>query len=488
MKWFKYTLAVIILANWGCQPSLDLSPKGYQASSSYYKTASDAEAALTGAYSMLRNLYSNEVINATNLGGTDDAIPFLTGTADRIALWTYNIVPTNTYIGAIWTGSYTAIQYSNIILNRLPPINMDEGLKSQFVGEARFLRALHYFNLVRIYGDVPLVSAETTSLNDIMIPRSAKDEVYAFIEADLAAAEEVLPASYPQVSQGRATKWAAKALLAKVWLTRAGTSGSSPYWAKAASKAKEVIDSGQFDLWDNYADVFSLKNRSGKESVFEVLFVTDLAGNAFPTGYAPRGAPIVPNNGYGIVRVSEDLFKSYGTNDKRKHVTFLTSYTHPVSGQVVPLSATNPDPAVAISFWKLADETSKIVYQGGKSFPYMRYSDVLLVYAEALNESSGANNEAYLAINKVRGRAGLDPLSGLSKDAFRDAVLLERRLEFCFEANRWFDLVRTGRLVEVIKADHSFGRSAVIKPTHTVYPIPQREMDANSALKQNEGY
>jgi starch-binding outer membrane protein, SusD/RagB family len=486
----KYIISIITVGLFtGCQSELELAPLGLPASSTYYKTASDAEAAVIGAYNSLRNIYRDEIIVTPNVCATDDGIPFLTGNADRVAMWRYGIISTNTFVGNIWSNSYAAIQRSNIILARIPAIQMEETLKKQYLGEAKFLRALHYLNLVRFFGDVPLITNETTSLEGVEVPRAKTDEVFALIEADLKDAESSLPKSYTAGNIGRATQGAAKALLAKTYLTRAGNISNSAYWGQAVTKAKEVIDAGTYDLWTNYSDVFDLKNRGGKEAIFEVLYVTDLAGTNFSTGYAPRGAPIVPNNGSGIFRVSKSLFEGYSTTDKRRDVTFLTSYTNPTNNQKIDLSTDNTDPARAVAFWKLADLTSKVAGNAGKSFPYMRFSEILLIYAEALNEANGSPNEnAYAAINRVRNRAGLLPLSGLTKSQFKDAILQERRLEFCFEGHRWFDLVRTGRLVDAVKTENSFARSATIQTFHTLFPIPQREIDANKALIQNNGY
>lgn len=472
-----------------CQPDLNLSPAGTPATSTYYLTAADADAAVTGAYNLLRNIYRDEIIVTPNVVAADDGIPFLTGNADRVALWRYGLVPTNTFTGNIWSNAYAAIQRSNVAIARIPGISMDETLKGRLVGEAKFLRALHYFNLVRFFGEIPLVKGETTTLEGVEVPRSPLPDVYALIETDLKDAETVLPKSYPAADAGRATLGAAKGLLAKVYLTRAGATAGSPFWAQAAAKAKEVADGGGYDLWASYADVFELKNRGGKESLFEVLFVTDLAGTNFSTGYAPRGAPVVPNNGSGIFRVSKSLFDGYSALDKRRDVTFLTSYTNPANGQKVELSTENTDPARAVSFWKLADLTAKVAGNAGKSFPLLRFSDVLLIQAEALSEANGGPTaDAYAALNRVRVRAGLAPLSGLSAAQFKDAVLQERRLELCFEGNRWFDLARTGRLVEAVKAETSFGRNPTIQPFNALFPIPQREIDANPALRQTQGY
>jgi hypothetical protein len=486
----KYILSIIAIGLMtACQPELELAPLGSPASSTYYKTATDAEAAVVGAYNSLRNIYRDEIIVTPSVCAADDGIPFLTGNADRVAMWRYGITPINTFVGNIWSNTYAAIQRSNIILARIPAIQMDETLKKQYLGEAKFLRALHYLNLVRFFGGVPLITDETTSLEGVEVPQAKIDDVFALIESDLKDAEISLPKSYTAGNIGKATQGAAKALLAKLYLTRAGGSSNAPYWTQAATKAKEVIDAGTYDLWASYADVFELKNRGGKESIFEVLYVTDLAGTNFSTGYAPRGAPIVPNNGSGIFRVSKSLFDGYSPEDKRRDVTFLTSFTNPTNNQKIDLSTIISDPARAVSFWKLADLTSKVAGNAGKSFPYMRFSEILLIYAEALNEVNGSpNQEAYAAINRVRIRAGLLPLSGLSKSQFKDAILQERRLEFCFEGQRWFDLVRTGRLVDAVKAENSFERNATIQTFHTLFPIPQREIDANKALIQNKGY
>lgn len=472
-----------------CSTSLDLNPLGYQSVGTYYKTAADAEAAVLSMYGQLRGMYRDEIVITPNVIAADDGIPFLTGNADRVAMWRYGLVSTNTFVGNIWSNAYVGVQRSNLVISRIPTIPMGEATRKSYVGEAKFLRALHYFTLVRFFGDVPLVTTETTSLENVNVARSSIDEVYKLIESDLKEAETVLPKNYTGNNIGRATSGAAKGLLAKVYLTWAGANASSPYWAQAAAKAKEVIDSGEYDLWANYADVFDLKNRGGKESLFEVMYITDLAGNNFTTGYAPRGAPIVPSTGSGIFRVSKSLFDSYTAADKRKAVTFLTSYIHPTTKATVTLSTDDADPARAVSFWKLADITSTVSGGGGKSFIVQRFSDILLIYAEAVSEASnGPNTEAYTAINRVRARAGLAPLNGLNRQQFKDAVLLERRLEFAFEANRRFDLVRTGRLLDAVNAETSYGRNPAMKATNLLFPIPQREMDANSALKQNEGY
>jgi hypothetical protein len=365
---------------------------------------------------------------------------------------------------------------------------MDENLKKRYVAEAKFIRAMMYFNLVRFYGGVPLVTAETTSLENVELPRAKVEDVYALIESDLKEGEATLPKSYTGADIGRATQGAAKGLLAKVYLTRAGNTTSSPFWTQAAAKAKEVMDLGVYDLWANYADVFDLRNKGGRESLFEIMYLTDVLGNAHTTYWAPRSDPRVPGTGFGTIRPTKSLWDQFGPNDKRRDVTFLTSYVNPSNSATVNLTIESENFATAVSFWKLADLSSKVYNGGGKSFPYMRFAEILLIYAEALNEVNSPTAEAYTAINRVRSRAGLSDLGGLSKDQFRDAVLKERRVELAFEGHRWFDLVRTGRLIDAVKAETSFGRNPQIQPHHVLLPIPLVELGANKALVQNTGY
>ncbi|GAB3992844.1 RagB/SusD family nutrient uptake outer membrane protein [Spirosoma daeguense] len=481
MKINRLLLIIPVFLAFGCESQLNLSPVTNLTNATYYKSADDARAALGACYNAIGNVDPNLDITTT-----DDAIPFLTGDANRPLLWRYQITPANGFISQ-YAPAYRGINRSNIVIDRLPGIPMDETLKKRYVAEAKFLRALHYFNLVRFYGDVPLVTSETTSLDGLELARSPVADIYAQIEADLKEAESVLPKSYPAAESGRATQGAAKGILAKVYLTRAGTTASSPFWAQAAAKAKEVVDLGVYDLYANFADAFALSARGGKENIFEVQYLTDVRGHGIGRGFGVRSALIYPSGGSGIARVSQSLFNAYSDADKRKAVSFITSFVY--NGATTVLSITDPDPTKAVSFQKLWDKTAKTAGGEGTSFPILRYSDVLLMQAEALNEvNQGPTAEAYAAINKVRTRAGIPALSGLTYQQFKDAVALERRLELTFENHRRFDLVRTGKLVDAVKADNTFSRNPVIQAFHNLLPIPQNDMDANPKLVQNPGY
>ncbi|HTF21622.1 MAG TPA: RagB/SusD family nutrient uptake outer membrane protein, partial [Chryseolinea sp.] len=216
-------------------------------------------------------------------------------------------------------------------------------------------------------------------------------------------------------------------------------------------------------------------------------YLTDVKGHGLGRGYGVRSAPIYPGTGSGIARPTESLYKLYLDTDKRKAVTFITSYVY--NSVTTNLSITDPDFTKAVSFQKLWDRSAKTASGEGTSLPILRFSDILLMYAEAANEANGAPTEdAYTALNRVRIRAGLDPLSGLTYQTFKEAVWLERRLELVFENVRRFDLLRTGQLIDAVKAETSFSRNPTIEPFHVLLPIPQQDMDANPALEQNPGY
>jgi hypothetical protein len=478
----RYILAAfLLLTAMACEKQLNIDSVTNLTNATYYKTAEDAKAALGACYKSMGVLDP-----FFDLVTTDDAVPFLSGAADRVLLWRYNLTPSNSFING-YAGAYAGINRSNILIGRVPGIPMDENLKARYIAEAKVLRALHYFNLVRLYGGVPVVTAETATLEGLEIPRNTVSEVYAQIEKDLSEAESVLPPGYTAADAGRVTSGAAKGLLAKVYLTRAGTEKSSPFWAQAAAKAREVMDQGVYDLYTSYADAFALTARGGKENMLEVQYLTDVYGHGMGRGYGPRAAPIFPGGGSAIARPTESLYNGYAANDKRRAVTFMTSYTY--NGVTTNLSITDPDPGKAVSFQKLWDRTAKTNGGEGTSRPVLRFADVLLIYAEALNEANGGPTvDAYTALNRVRKRAGLDDLDGLNHDTFRAAVWQERRLELAFENHRRFDLVRTGRLVDAVKAENSYNRNPEIQPFHVLFPIPLSDMDANPMLEQNDGY
>jgi hypothetical protein len=372
------------------------------------------------------------------------------------------------------------VNRANAAVNRIPSISMDESLKNRLVGEAKFLRAFYYFYLVPWYGGVPLILTETQSLDAGKgITRASADEVYAQIIRDLEDAEGSLPDRFTGADVGRATAGAAKGMLTQVYLTR-------KEYTRARDKAREIIDNAGkygYGLWDTYADVFKVSNKNGKEAVFEIQFVGGGVGqgNGLITYMAPENSPVT-GRGFGSFYPTPELYNSYKPGDKRKEL-YISSYVNNAGRTIQTFPHFN----------KYVDPTASTFPQGNNNFPYLRYADILLMFAEAENEVSGPTPQALEAANPIRRRAyglslnapsAMDFTASLGKNGFRQQIWEERRWEFAAEAQRWFDLVRTDRLVSVLSAK---GKTSV-QEKHRVFPIPQREIDLNPQLSQNDGY
>ena len=457
---------------------LDQKPESNFTPANFYKNADDAKAAVSAVYDPLNNanLYG-QVMWILQDQATDDAEwgnGRSTANQPKNDLDKYTFTPATNTFQSIWSTVYSAINRANAVITRLPAIPMDEALKARYMAEAKFMRGFYYFTLVRLFGGVPIMTTETTSLNDLSVARASVDEVYTLIIQDFMEAETVLPATYTGADRGRATKGAATAYLAKVYLTRQD-------WAKASAKAKEVIDSRQYDLWANFAEAFLIANKNGKEAVFEMQALSGGFGEgSWMQGYMrPNFDRVNGVAGFGDDPATENLYKAYRDDDKRRNVT-LNLYSA-TSTPTAPASVLFP-----CYVYKYLDLAATGNADGGNNYPIIRYPDVLLMYAEALNEQSANNVEAYATINRIRNRAGLPNLPpNLTQAQFRDSVLLERRLELAFEGHRWYDLARTKRLISAMKAQNP---TITVAEHHYLFPIPQTERDVNPKLEQNPGY
>jgi hypothetical protein len=399
-------------------------------------------------------------------------------TPDLVLLENYKFGPSDADRPTVqYNGCYYGIKDANAVIDRIPLMDIDEGKKSLYVGEARFLRALYYFYAVRMFGDIPKIVHETTSLTNLKIPRSPVLEIYEeIIIPDLNYAEQNLPLEPPE--PGRATMGAAKAFLASVYLTMAGEplKLGTAYFTLARDKAEEVMNMDYY-LFDDFADVFNPEMKNGIEHIFDVQFDRNIQDRESIAMWLHWPRNIGLGNGLGLYLPSVSLMNSYEPNDKRTDVTWKTEFPRQKDGRIIRFPA---------HIWKYFDQEA---YEDGQipkasnNFPIIRYAEVLLIFAEADNEITGPSENAYAAINKVRQRAGLDALSGLTQNSFRTAVYEERRHEFVAECKKWFDLVRTGRLIEVMTAN---GKN--VQEKHKLFPIPQREIDVNENMTQNPGY
>lgn len=335
---------------------------------------------------------------------------------------------------------------------------------------------------MRFFGDVPLITEPTVSLDDINIPRTPSETMYYQIIEDLEYAENnLLSANNTEI--GRATNTAAKALLAKVYLTREN-------WELSAEYSNDIITAGENRLMEEFPDVFVPENENNEEIIFAIQYQSGPGRPSYQLRYyLPRDLPGSPQVARGLGRYlpSQELYDSYKMGDLRKDWTFFTEYTY--EGETV----TFPPHWHKFMDYNMLSNTAN----NDSDFPLLRYADVLLTYSEALNELNGPTAEAYEGLNKVVRRAyGRDinvssdvDISGLSQQELRQEILNQRRWEFAGEYHRWYDLQRTGQLIPVMTEWlENQGFLLPVPEYKTVYPIPQREMDLNPELVQNPGY
>jgi hypothetical protein len=471
-----FSLAVLFLVS-ACN-SLDEDPKAFISSTNFYKTTEDADAAVIAIHNAINSsthtLYNRLIQIATEMATDDYEAGPRARNAHVRALSNLTHDASNDRMIELWRQSYDGINRANVAIDNIAKNpNLNSQKDKDLINEAKFLRALLYFNLVRWFGDVPLVLHETTVLTPeaINVSNTPEADVYTQIENDLIDAE-ALPVV--QQNKGRVTAGAAKSILAKVYLTE-------KKWQKAAEKSKEIIDSKVYDLFENYADVFNVATKNGKEHIFSAQFkgLTNWNGNMLASTAAPTSVPGIAGDQADALHKEGKLFEAFAETDKRKYITFAVEFVSPTDGKtykVTPHFNKYFDPATPTS-----------PGQSSKNTPIIRFAEVLLIYAEALNEQNGGPTpEAYAAVDRVRTRAGVELLAttsqALSQDAFREAVFEERRKELVYEYQRWFDLARRGPDYFVAKLKAAGKTNA--QPKHVHFPIPQRELDLNPNLKQ----
>jgi hypothetical protein len=465
------------------------NPKSVIVSSQFYQTTSDATSAVNSVYGTLNSdpagdfpLYGRQLNLLVENGSDNQTYSPSNTNPDVRALGTASYITSNSRVQKVWQQLYYGINRANIAIDNIPAIQMDTTLRARLIRESKFIRALLYFNLVRLYGDVPLVlhNPNSTNIDNLLIARTPTNDVYTQIISDLKDATN-LPKTYGTADLGRATSGAAHTLLAKVYLTRQG-------WTDALTELNTVINGGYgYALFPNYYDAFQKATKNGEEHIFSVQFETNLGEansvqdlsqsfTSFNTGTFPIDIP-----------ADSSVYKLFSANDTRRAVTFYSSVYNAATGQTVVFN--NPyapyfNKFVDYSLSPLSSQT-----QSGINYPVLRYADVLLMQAEALNEiNGGPTSDAYTAINQVRTRAHIANLTtGLNQSDFRDSVFLERRKEFIQEGHRWFDLVRQGGTV-LVDALHKIPVKSAASAKNTLFPIPLVEIQTNPKLKQNPGY
>ncbi|MFC3196804.1 RagB/SusD family nutrient uptake outer membrane protein [Parapedobacter deserti] len=501
MKYINKTFIglIMLLVSVGfvsCEKFLEEEPRGFLAPENFYENERDLFTALVGVYDALgtnsETFLARRLHYLTSLPAGETYTPTL---SDQRLLANYTFTNDHADINRVWSSMYAGIVRANSVIHRGASVPMNEGLKQQYIGEACFLRALFYFYGLRLWGELPLIVNEVTSLGDVNVGRSSLKAVYEQIIADLEFGIQTVP---PTNQEGRATLGAIKALLAKVYLTRASSAAGGPDdYQLCATLCNQVLDMPEHGLMPDYQLIFGPPNEFNRESLFEWQGdrkLSPLGEHSILGSFSlPRGIRIFPeqtasDGGSTVSTVA--YFNLYDERDYRRESTFVYE-GESFNGQWLSWEQfPTPYPAPC---WKYVDRTatSRNDFAFCGNFIVLRLADVYLMRAEALNELEGPTDEAYSMINTIRERArnrNGNPtdfpqnLEGLDKDGFRDAVLLERAVELGFEGHRWFDLVRTKRLVATLKAIDS---TLPVSEKHLLFPIPPDELLLNELITQN---
>ena len=447
-----------------------------------YKTDKDFQDAVIGTYHALRNQYAN-MWQFGDLRG-DDAFIQVSNQPSSTGVDVFSINSSDALLNNTWANYYIVINRANNVLTRIE--NADAAVvknKDRYIGEAKFLRAIAYFDLVRIFGDVQMITNVPTIEEVRATPRTPVATVYnEVILKDFLDASNKLPLVITGTEVGRATKGAAKAMLGKAYLTIKD-------YPKAEAVLKELtVAPYTYALLPNFNDLFDYtKNEHHSEYIFDIEYEEGLGGlgSIFTNNFMPNVTALL--NYYGIkggfnesLSPTTQLVNAWQTGDKRKDITVQCcgSWKNPSTGAVTTFNSTTSQ-----------SYTMKYVtpvQTGGDSranWKVVRFADVLLMLAEALNENN-KTTEALVPLNRVRTRAGLPELAGLTQTQARDSIAMERRLELAFEGHRWFDLVRTGKALTTLSP-------VGMKDYMTVFPVPLSQvkvMNNATLFPQNPGY
>ena len=484
----KYNLIAIALLGFSfssCSDFLEQNPQTDLSENDFYKTADDILSAGNGAYSSLQegDIYGNWYVFGEI--PSDNTRNQLSGSVTTQNEFDQFYIDTqNSMIASFWKAAYKVINRTNTVLGRIDGIEINAELANRYKLECKFIRALMYFNLVRVYGDVPLVLKEISISESYDILREPKENVYNQIIADLKEAQG-LPVSYSTAEDGRATQGAAKALLADVYMTL-------HKYAEAETILAEIINSGRYSLLENtpgslnidgYKNVVSPVNHNSKEGIFEIQFLKGGYGEGsnYANNFAPEnsGTNVVAVGGTGGNNIPEmDIYNAYEEGDLRRDFSMSLGYYD---------NRKNNEWVESRYVCKFMD----VPYQNNdasNNYPVIRYADVILMYAEALNQN-GKTAEACKYLNMTRRRGfgyqttETSPVDLQTTDKAQFALMVEqeRRVELAFENHRWFDLIRTGRAVEVMKS-----KGFSLNETNLICPIPQKQIDVNPKLTQND--
>jgi hypothetical protein len=487
----KLLLSVTIpLATTSCEDFLSKKDPSNFNDGNYYTLPAHAESAITAIYADLSPIVSGAWMMTEFQTGTANTelgdppnylIRNLTNSAD------------NSYSKVYWDSHYRGIANANVAISRIPGIDMDSNKKNQLIGQAKFLRAYFYFNLVRIFGEVPLIENSIDLASPNLYPDKASYEnLYAFIVKDLTDAEASgLPF---KDESGRVSLGAVKSLLSTVYLTMAGypLKKGTEYYRLSQEKAAEVIASNQFQLFPDYNSLHNKSTDNKGEHIFMIQFnELEQPSNAVQSAIVPYKRNIsLFSSEIGAIYAQKEFIETYDPNDKRirEKEFFYTNFTL-VADRTKSI---NLGGHFIYKFFDYEAHTSKI--RTGLNWPVIRFAEVLLNYAEASNELSGPTAAAYSSLNQIRTRAELSDRANLNQNQLREAIWEERLHELCFENKVWFDMVRTQKAYNFADKSfsdyvgHKFSYGPVLSERELLFPIPSAEIRNNPKLSQNKGY
>ena len=487
-----YLLLILTISIGSCKNDLVEKNKKNFVKETYFTSPSQARTFVNGIYQKLYMFQNGDAYgespfitielfagHATSLGQSVNNGNVIKNITDAV----------NPGFETVWSNSYTAISNANIALESIAPIVMPDADKKKLLGEAYFLRAFFYYHLVRLYGDVPLITAPVTiSSPDLYPTRTATAAVYDQIISDLKAAET---SGLPDKDEtGHVSLGAVRTLLASVYLTTAGFPlNKTENYALAAAEVAPVLTS--YSLFTDYAFLHDNAHKNQTELIFQSNYLVGVATNAIPQLTIPFNLLVGAYSDHlGAMIPTDAFFKSYEAGDLRtqERQFYFSSYPK------------DKDPSTIIQFGEHAlykyfhVESALGSGQSDENWTFLRLPEAMLIYAEATNEVSGPTQAAYDQINLIRTRAHLGPLKNLTKDQFRIAIWKERYHELAYENKAYFDIQRTHKIYDVI--NNTFGdatttkneQNVTMKAQYYLWPIPQREISTNTKLTQNPGW
>lgn len=500
---FKYIMLLISIGIFSSctKDFLTLTPKDQLTDANFFQTEKDAQAALTGVYGQLQpnETYGVSIDAADIEWAMSGDLYEMDGSAARIEIHSLNLPASNTKIRDLYSQTYIGVSRANLTISSVSKMEgLNEDAKAKIVAQAKFLRAIFYYRLVNYFGGVPLVLEALDASSNMEIPRASAADVWAQVEKDLNEAIAVLPVSWQGNDLGRVTKGAALGFLAKTYLWQ-------EKWADAVRVSEEINALGIYNILPNFRDVFLETNEGNAEMLFATQFRggNDGEGSNIVYRTAPRGAPavftgsgawsnFVPQTHWVAAfekdqngRIKDDRYWRAIIGPGEPHQD-MAAFVMPTS---VP-AGWSKSGYILTKYWQKAT-----IGNSGVNAPVLRYAEVVLNYAEALNEV-GRSQDAMIQVNRLRTRAKLDPKPlTLGKAAVLDAIFYERRMEFIWEsAGAFSDLNRRGRFLDFIRDNRpnyqtlDVANKPWLQTQPILLPIPREAWERNRALEQNPHY